>query len=69
MRSPAGGVARIGTTSLPGGLKDVTLPASTTWRRVRQFVTIPLDADESWNVSVGRVSGEVHITDIRLQPV
>lgn len=69
VRSPTGGTARIGTTSLPGGLNDVSLPASETWQRIRQFSTIPLDADSSWNISVGRVDGEVHITDVRLQPV
>ena len=69
VRSPTGGTARIGTTSLPSGLKDVTLPASDEWQRIRAFSTIPLDSTDPWNISVGRAAGEIHVTDVRLQAV
>lgn len=67
VRAPSGGTARIGTATLPGGLRDVQLPASTQWRRIRQHVTMPLTSSDPWDISVGRVAGEIHMTDIRLQ--
>lgn len=66
VRSVSGGVARIG--SVTAGLStDARVGPS--WREVRAFMTIPANTTGSFEVHVGRVSGEVQVADFRLEPV
>ena len=69
VRSKQGGTARIGSSSITGALRDVVLPASNTWREIRQFVTIPLNSNDPFTVEVGRVAGLVDVMNFRVQPI
>lgn len=67
--STSGAVARIGSSTLAGALKDVTITAGQT-RVIRQLVTLPLNSSADFNVSVGRVSGgDLTVSNVALQPV
>lgn len=66
VRSPDGGVARIGSTT-GGNLLDV--PASPDWSEIRAFVTMPADQGGAFEVNVGRVSGTVQVANFRFEPV
>ncbi|MHC6176250.1 pyocin knob domain-containing protein [Glutamicibacter sp. X7] len=67
--STGGAMARIGSTTLAGATKDITVPAGQTLT-IRQHVTIPLDSSADFNVSIGRVSGaDLTVKTVALQPV
>lgn len=67
VRAPSGGVARIGSSSLTGGTNDVTIPSGSGWRTIRKHVTMPLSGTDPFNISVGRVSGELQVARVRLR--
>lgn len=64
-----GATVQVGSSTLAGALKSVTLAAGQT-RTIRQHVTLPLNSSAAFNVTVGRVSGgSLTVKNVALQPV
>lgn len=67
--STDGVTVQVGSSTLAGALKSVTLTAGQT-RTIRQHVTLPLNSSAAFNVTVGRVSGgALTVKNMALQPV
>lgn len=69
VRSSKGAVMRIGSSSIPGAVRDEEVPAGSRWRAVRQYVTIPLNSKGPITVGVGSSGGDLEVMNFRVQPI
>ena len=69
VRTTSTGTVRLAIPAMSGVSRDFAMTATQGWHEVRQFVTFPLNATDSYEVHVGRVTGSVDILNVRVQPI
>lgn len=68
VRTTSTGTVRLEIPSMVGVSRDFPMTSGQGWHEVRQYVTFPLNATDSYEVHVGRVTGSVDLLNVRLQP-